>query len=106
MVTIVTDSSVDLPPAVADQLGIVIAPRSVGVAEENIHDAGLDRSEFYRRLQASAHPPVVTGASADAFVEAFEKAKARGDEIVCMVMSVGSSFTYVAAEVAVRKVTG
>src|SRR5947209_293438 len=106
MVTIVTDSSVDLPPAVADQLGIIIAPLSVAFADENIHDVGLDRNEFYRRLQAAAHPPVVTGASADAFVEAFEQAKARGGEIVCMVMSVGSSFTYVAAEVAVRRVPG
>ena len=48
----------------------------------------------------------VTGASADAFVEAFTTAKGRGDEIVCLVMSVESSFTYVAAEVAVRQVPG
>lgn len=106
MVTIVTDSSVDLPPALAEQLGIVVAPLSVAFADENLYDHGLDRADFYRRLQQAAHPPVVTGASADAFVEAFEQAKARGDEIVCMVMSVGSSFTYVAAEVAVRRVPG
>ena len=49
MVTIVTDSSVDLPPAVAEQLGIVIAPLSVAFADENLHDTGLDRAEFYRR---------------------------------------------------------
>lgn len=106
MVTIVTDSSVDLPPAEAERLGIVIAPLSVAFADENLHDTGLDRAEFYRRLEAAPRPPTVTGASADAFVEAFTTAKARGDEIVCMVMSVESSFTYVAAEVAVRQVPG
>ncbi|MHB8574790.1 MAG: DegV family protein [Dehalococcoidia bacterium] len=106
MVTIVTDSSVDLPPALAEQLGIVIAPLSVAFADANLHDDGLDRAEFYRRLAAAAHPPTVTGASADAFVAAFERAKARGGEIVCMVMSVESSFTYVAAEVAVRQIPG
>ena len=106
MVTIVTDSSVDLPPAEAERLGIVIAPLSVAFAEENLHDEGLDRAEFYRRLSAAARPPTVTGASADAFVDAFTTATRRGDEIVCMVMSVESSFTYVAAEVAVRRVPG
>lgn len=106
MVTIVTDSSVDLPVAVAERLGIVIAPLSVAFADENLHDTGLDRGEFYRRLEAAPRPPSVTGASADAFVEAFTAAKERGDEIVCLVMSVESSFTYVAAEVAVRQVSG
>src|SRR6476661_5577325 len=106
MVTIVTDSSVDLPAAEAERLGIVVAPLSVSFADENLHDEGLDRAEFYRRLQESARPPTVTGASADAFTEAFTRAKERGDEIVCMVMSVESSFTYVAAEVAVRQVAG
>ena len=56
MVTIVTDSSVDLPPAVAEQLGIVIAPLSVAFADENLHDVGLDRAEFYRRLEAAPRP--------------------------------------------------
>jgi len=106
MVTIVTDSSVDLPPAEAARLGIVIAPLSVSFADENLHDEGLDRGEFYRRLEAAPRPPTVTGASADAFTEAFTRAKQRGDEIVCMVMSVESSFTYVAAEVAYRRVSG
>ena len=106
MVTIVTDSSVDLAPSEAERLGIVIAPLSVAFAEENLHDRGLDRPQFYHRLEGAARPPVVTGASADAFVEAFTAAKASGDEIVCMVMSVESSFTYVAAEVAVRRVSG
>ncbi|MGH2588383.1 MAG: DegV family protein [Dehalococcoidia bacterium] len=104
MVTIVTDSSVDLPPAEVERLGIVIAPLSVAFADENLHDAGLDRGDFYRRLAAAPQPPTVTGASADAFVEAFTAAKQRGDGIVCLVMSVESSFTYVAAEVAVRQV--
>jgi DegV family protein with EDD domain len=106
MVTIVTDSSVDLPPAEAARLGIVIAPLSVSFADENLHDTGLDRGEFYRRLEAASRPPTVTGASADAFTDAFTEAKQRGDEIVCMVMSVESSFTYVAAEVAYRRVAG
>jgi DegV family protein with EDD domain len=104
MVTIVTDSSVDLPPAEAERLGIVIAPLSVAFADANLHDEGLSREEFYRRLQAATRTPLVTGASADAFEEAFSRAKGRGDEIVCMVMSIDSSFTYVAAEVAVRRV--
>jgi DegV family protein with EDD domain len=106
MVTIVTDSSVDLPPAEAERLGIIVAPLSVAFADTNLHDDGLSRPEFYRRLQAADRPPLVTGASADAFTEAFERAKERGSEILCMVMSVESSFTYVAAEVAVRRVSG
>ena len=106
MVTIVTDSSVDLPAAEAARLGIVVAPLSVSFADENLHDEGLDRVEFYRRLEAAPRPPTVTGASADAFAEAFTAAKQRGEEIVCMVMSVESSFTYVAAEVAYRRVAG
>ncbi|MBI2755445.1 MAG: DegV family protein [Chloroflexi bacterium] len=96
----------DLPPAEAERLGIVVAPLSVAFADINLHDDGLSRPDFYQRLEAAERPPLVTGASADAFTEAFERAKERGPEIVCMVMSVESSFTYVAAEVAVRRVSG
>lgn len=105
MVTIVTDSSVDLPRAEAERLGVVIAPLSVAFSDENLHDSGLDRGEFYRRLAAAPRPPLVSGAAAEAFVSAFREAQPRG-EIVCMVMSVESSFTYVAVEVAVREVAG
>jgi DegV family protein with EDD domain len=107
MTTIVTDSSVDLPPAEAERLGVVIAPLSVAFADEVLHDEGLSREEFYRRLEQAPRTPLVSGASADAFVEALEKIKQRGDDqVVALVMSVGSSFTYVAMEVAVRRVTG
>ncbi|HLZ69231.1 MAG TPA: DegV family protein [Dehalococcoidia bacterium] len=105
MVVIVTDSSVDLPPAEAERLGIVVAPLSVAFSDENLHDRGLSRAEFYRRLEAAPRPPLVSGAAAEAFAAAFRQAQPRG-EIVCMVMSVESSFTYVAAEVAVREVPG
>lgn len=105
-ITIVTDSSVDLPAAEAARLGVVIAPLSVAFADENLHDAGLGREEFYKRLEGAQRPPLVSGASADAFEEAFTAAKQRGGEVVCLVMSIDSSFTYVAAEVAVRKVSG
>lgn len=104
--TIVTDSSVDLPAAEAERLGIVIAPLSVAFADENLHDDGLSREEFYERLAAAPRPPLISGASADAFEEAFNAAKQHGGEAVCMVMSIDSSFTYVAAEVAVRRVSG
>lgn len=103
MVAIVTDSSVDLPPAEAARLGIVVVPLSVAFSDENLHDRGLSREEFYRRLAAAPRPPLVSGAAADAFAAAFREAQALG-EIVCLVMSVESSFTYVAAEVAVREV--
>jgi DegV family protein with EDD domain len=106
MVTIVTDSSVDLPAGEAERLGVAIAPLSVAFADENLHDAGLSREEFYKRLEAAQRPPLISGASADAFEEAFNVARQRSTEIVCMVMSIDSSFTYVAAEVAVRKVSG
>lgn len=103
MVTIVTDSSVDLPPAEAERLGIVIAPLSVAFPDENRHDEGLSRPDFYRRLEAAPRPPTVAGASAEAFEAALKRAQGRGPEIVCMVMSIDSTFTRVAAEVAARR---
>lgn len=98
-----TDSSVDLPPAEVERLGIVIAPLSVTFADENLYDDGLSRAEFYQRLDKATRPPTITGASADVFEAALKRALARGDEVVCMVMSIDSTFTRVAAELAMRR---
>jgi fatty acid-binding protein DegV len=48
--SIVTDSSVDLPADEVRRIGVEVAPIQVAFSTEFFRDDALARSEFYRRL--------------------------------------------------------
>lgn len=105
-VVVVTDSSADIPPHLADELGILVAPVGIDFRDGHFLDGQLSRQDFYRRLQETRELPTMSGVAAEVFQQAFRQAAAQADLILCLIMSFEGSFTSVAAEVAVRRTHG
>jgi DegV family protein with EDD domain len=94
---IVSDSSVDLPAAEAQRLGIEIAPLQVAFATEFFIDTNLPRAEFYRRLPGEPRLPVVAAAMPADFLAAYRRAHERADSILCLINPFESCSTYTSA---------
>jgi len=95
--SIVTDSSVDLPAGEISRLGIEVAPIQVAFSTEYFRDDTLARAEFYRRLPGEPRLPVIAAAMPTDFLEAFRKAHERGQQILCLINPFESCSTYTAA---------
>jgi DegV family protein with EDD domain len=101
-VVVVTDSSADIPPQLADELGILVAPVGIDFRDGHFLDGQLSRQEFYRRMQDTGGLPTMSGVAAEVFQQAFRQA-GQAEMILCLIMSFETSFTSVAAEVAARR---
>lgn len=95
--SIVTDSSVDLPAAEIARLGIEIAPIQVAFSTEYFRDDTLKRAEFYRRLKGEPRLPVIAAAMPADFLSAYRKAHERGANVLCLINPFESCSTYTAA---------
>jgi DegV family protein with EDD domain len=102
-VVVVTDSSADIPPPLAEDLGIVVAPVGIDFRDGHFLDGQLRRADFYRRMQEAGELPTMSGVSAEVFQQAFRQAAGRAELVLCLIMSFEPSFTSVAAEVAARR---
>jgi DegV family protein with EDD domain len=102
-VVVVTDSSADIPAQLAEALGILVAPVGIDFHDGHFLDGQLRRSDFYRRLKEAGELPTTSGVAAEVFQQAFRKAAGRAEMVLCLIMSFETSFTSVAAEVAVRR---
>jgi DegV family protein with EDD domain len=100
-VRIVTDSTSDLPPALAEELGISVVPLTVFFGDEALLD-GIEVTphDFYDRLKAAPSVPKTSQPSAELFEEAYREAAQNGDEFVSIHLSSKMSGTLNAASVA------
>ena len=94
---IVSDSSVDLPAAERERLGIEIAPLQVAFSTEFFRDDQLERGEFYRRLKGESRLPTIAAAMPADFLAAYRRAKERGERVLCLINPFESCSTYTAA---------
>lgn len=107
-VRVVTDSSCDLPAALADELQISIVPLTIRFgAEELVDRRDLSPTEFWSRCATSALLPETAAPSPGAFEAAFRAAAEDGAEaVVCVALSGKLSATVEAARNAARAVEG
>lgn len=78
-IRIVTDSTCDLPPALASTHNIVVLPTYINVGQESFLDGvNLTRAEFYRRLPHYQSPPTTAAPPVGEFAAAYEKLAADG----------------------------
>jgi DegV family protein with EDD domain len=107
-VRIVTDSSCDLTPAEADELGIEVVPLTIRFGDDEYTDREqLSPQEFYEKMAASAQLPETAAPSPGAFDERFRKLHAEGaDGVVCINISRALSATGEAAQQAARALAG
>lgn len=99
-VRIVTDSTADIPPAVAQELGITVVPLYIHFGHEVFQD-GVDigPDEFYSRLAAGPHFPKTSAPSSGSFIETYEELSKETQEIVSIHISAKLSATYNSAAV-------
>jgi DegV family protein with EDD domain len=98
-VKIVTDSTSDLTPEVASELGITVVPLYVNF-DNAVYRDGVDMttSAFYRRLAENHSLPTTAAPAPGAFAEVYNKLAKETDEIVVITISSRLSATYKAAE--------
>ena len=107
-VRVVTDSSCDLPQALADDLGIVIVPLTVRFgADERLDRRELTPTEFWARRAASAEPPETSAPPPSSFESAYRALSDAGaDGVVVVAVSALLSGTVQSAQLAAAAVLG
>ena len=107
-VRIVTDSSCDLPQALADKLGITIVPLSIRFGDEEFIDrTTITADEFWARCNASPVLPETAAPSPGQFETEYRRLKAEGaTAVVVIALSSSLSATMQSAEIAARNVAG
>jgi DegV family protein with EDD domain len=103
-VRIVTDSSSDLPQAVADELGIEIVPLTIRIdGHEYVDRAELTPAEFWAACAKSPTLPETAAPAPGQFEATYRKLAAEGaTSIVVINLSAGLSATMQSAELASR----
>ena len=101
-VRLVTDSVADLPPQVAEELGITVVPLNVRFGDEVYRDGvDLTAEQFYDKLVHSETLPVTSVPSPASFAEVYDKLAEETDEILAISVTSKLSGTY---EVALQSV--
>jgi DegV family protein with EDD domain len=97
----VTDSTADLPPELAEELGVTIVPLQVIFGNEAYRE-GVDISteEFYERLLNSRQLPTTSAPSVGDFQEVYERLLKEFDSIVSIHIGAKLSGTVQAAQTA------
>lgn len=97
-VKIVTDSTSDLTPEIAEEFGITIVPVNVVFGTEVYRD-GVDitTDDFYRRLVQKKVLPTTSTPAAGTFIEVYDRLAEETDEILVITLSSKYSTTYEAA---------
>jgi DegV family protein with EDD domain len=100
-VAIVTDSTADLPPELAEELGVTIVPLQVIFGNEAYRE-GVDitTEEFYERLVKSRPLPTTSAPSVGDFQEVYERLLTEVDSIVSIHIGTKLSGTVQAAQTA------
>lgn len=98
MVRIVTDSTSDLPPEIAKDLGITVVPAYVHFGSQSYRD-GVDITPeqiYQRMLSGPVHPTTSSPAPGD-FTDAYSRLSQETNEIVCITVTSKQSAVYEAA---------
>jgi hypothetical protein len=102
-VSIVTDSSADLPDSVLDRHGIALVPLQVMFGSSTFQDrVELKPEEFYRRLRGTVELPTTSQPTPAAFIQAFRDARQEADEVVAVLLGSNLSGTFASAQAAIR----
>ena len=97
-VKIITDSTSDLTPEIAGELGITVVPLYVHFGTEVYRDGiDLTAEDFYRKLAQSKTLPTTSTPSPGTFVEAYDRLAEEADEILVITLSSKYSTTYESA---------
>lgn len=102
-IKIVTDSTSDIEPSRARELGVTVVPLFVVFGHRSYRDyVDLSRPEFYEKLKSEKTLPITSQPTAQMFEDAFRPFVEAGDEILCITISSHLSGTINAARAAAQ----
>jgi DegV family protein with EDD domain len=82
MVGIVTESTADIPPALADELGIRVVPTLVTFGADTYRDGiDLTRQQFYEKIEQGTINPTTAAPSPLVYEQVYRQLAADGQEI-------------------------
>lgn len=97
-VRIVTDSVSDLPPELAEALGVSVVPLILRFGDEEYYDGrDLTPDEFYAKLRSDLRFPKTAGATPGMFAGVYDGIAGEADAILVITLSSSLSTTYQAA---------
>lgn len=101
-IQIITDSSSDITPAEAKEMGVTVLPLTVRFQEfgEFTDGVNLDTDTFFDYMQRSSDLPKTSQVNFEVFEETFKKFLDQGDQIICILLSKALSGTYQSAAIA------
>lgn len=99
MTRIIIDSSTDLVPDIKKQVTVIPLPINFG-GTEYWDGVTIDHRQFYEMLAECDTLPTTSQASPAAFADAFEAARAAGEQAVVLTVSAKLSGTYQSARIA------
>lgn len=103
----VTDSTSDIEPARARELGIDVVPLFVIFGDRSYRDyVDLSRRDFYEKLASEPVLPITSQPTAQMFEDAFRPRVEAGDEVLCIVVSSKLSGTINAARSGAQQFPG
>lgn len=98
MVAVVTESTADLPPAMADELGITVVPLKMRIGERTYAD-GIDitTEQYYRMLGSLPTSPVVIDPTPSELIRVYTRLSTSTKSIVSLHTSSKLGGTYASA---------
>jgi len=92
---IVTDSTADLPPGLAQELGITVVPLTVRFGDDVYHDGvDIDSDAFFARLQERDAHPETKEPPSSAFADVYNDLLGQGHAVLSLHVSSDLSQTY------------
>jgi len=106
MVQVVTESTADIPPEMAENLGITVVPTYIAFGSETYRDGvDLTRQQFYDKLNASRVIPTTAAPPIGAYEEVFGSLADKTDGIISLQAVGRLSALYSVAAVAAQNVS-
>ncbi|HEX6133199.1 MAG TPA: DegV family protein [Longimicrobiales bacterium] len=103
-ISIVTDSSCDLPDEVLRAHGVRVVPLLVVFEDGALRDRiDIDAATFVERLRAGEHPTTSQPAP-KSFIDAFRAAAEDGETVLAVILSSALSGTFASAEAASKRI--
>jgi len=103
-IAVVTDSTSDLSPELAEKYGITVVPLNVHIEDDTFLDGvTISADEMYRRLPDQKVIPQTSAPSVGTYIETYEKLAKTHDEIISVHLSSKLSLTHNAAVNAVSE---
>lgn len=94
MIRIIVDSSSDYRIEELKERNMELVPITVTIGEQSYRDGiELERDHFYEMLMNSGEFPKTSQPSPQAFLDVFLDAKAKGDDVICILLSSALSGT-------------